>query len=186
MNLLTERSARDAALLVVDMQEKLLPVMDERSRVLGNTLRLIRGAALLGIPVCATEQYPKGLGSTVPEIASLIPTRGSKLTFSCCKLPEIVEQLHGRGVKHVTVVGIETHICVAQTTLDLLRMGFAVGIPADAVSSRFKLDWEFALRRMEHAGAMVTSTEAVLFEWIGTADSPKFKEISALIKTPLT
>jgi len=185
MNLLTERTARDAALIVVDMQEKLLAVMNDRSRVVGNTLRLIQAASVLKIPVHGTEQYPKGLGPTIPEIAELIPNRGSKLTFSCCKLPEIVEQLHGRAVRHVTVAGIEAHICIAQSALDLLRMGFSVTVPADAVSSRFPLDWEFALRRLEHAGAVVSTTEAILFEWIGTADSAHFKEISRLVKTPV-
>jgi nicotinamidase-related amidase len=182
MNLLDRRSARDAALLVVDVQEKLMALMEDRARVVGNSVRLIRAAALLGIPTWATEQYPKGLGPTVSEIAALISQRSEKLTFSCCGVPELVEQLHGRGIRHVTVAGIEAHVCVAQTALDLLRLGFGVGVPADAVGSRNRLDWELALRRLERAGAVVTSTEAMLFEWLGTADHPQFKAISALVK----
>ncbi len=180
---LTERlTARHAALLVVDMQEKLLAAMREREAVVANTVRLIRGAGEMKIPTWATEQYPKGLGPTVPAIAALIPERPNKLTFQCCAVPQLLEQLYGRHIRHVTIAGIEAHVCVAQTALELLDLGFRVQIAADAVTSRNAIDREFTLRRMEAAGAVVSTTEAILFEWLETADRPEFKAVSQLVK----
>jgi nicotinamidase-related amidase len=173
---------RHGALLVVDLQEKLLPLIPGSELVVANTVRLIKAAQSLGLPVWATEQYPKGLGSTTPSVAGLISHRASKTTFHCCVVGEFVEGLHGLGIRHVTIAGIETHVCVAQTALELLGMGFTVQIPADAVGSRGRLDWEFALRRLEHAGAILSSTEAVMFEWVESSDHPHFKAISALVK----
>jgi nicotinamidase-related amidase len=175
-------TARDGALLVVDVQEKLLPLIRYGDLVVANSVRLARAAAALGVPAWATEQYPKGLGPTVAPLAELFPHRADKTTFHCCACGEVLEQLHGRGVRHVTLAGIEAHVCVAQTALELLRMGFRVQVPADAVASRGTMDWEFALRRLEHAGAVVTTTEAVMFEWAESSDHPQFKAISALIK----
>lgn len=174
--------ARDGGLLVVDVQEKLVARMKYGPLMVANTARLIRAARVLDRPVWATEQYPRGLGPTVPELAGLLPERPEKTGFSCCDVPELVEQLHGRGIRHVTLAGIEAHVCVAQTALELMRMGFLVQVPADAVASRGSMDWEFALRRLERAGAVISTTEAVLFEWIGCSDHPGFKAISALVK----
>ncbi len=170
------------ALLIVDVQEKLLPAIRYREQVVANAVRLVRGARALGLPVLATEQYPKGLGPTVPELAELIPHRPEKTTFHCCSSPELLEQLHGRHVRHVTLAGIEAHVCVAQTALELMRLGFRVQVPADAVASRQTLDWQFALRRLEQAGAVVSSTESALFEWVERSDHPQFRLISDLIK----
>lgn len=175
-------TARNGALLVVDVQEKVLAPIRYRDLVIANAVRLVRGAQILHLPVWATEQYPQGLGPTVPELAALIPHRPAKTTFHCCGAGEIVEQLHARKLNHVTLAGIEAHVCVAQTALELLGMGFRVQVPADAVASRSTLDWEFALRRLEHAGAVISTTEAVLFEWTEHSDRPEFKAISALIK----
>jgi nicotinamidase-related amidase len=166
----------------VDVQEKLLGHIQDRDGVIANSLRLVKVAQLLHMPVWATEQYPKGLGSTIAPIAELIPRRPAKTTFHCCAVPQLLEQLYGRQVRHVTLVGIEAHVCVAQTALELLRLGFHVQVPADAVGSRHKIDWEFALRRIEHAGAIVSTTEAVVFEWTERSDRPEFKAISALVK----
>lgn len=180
---LTERlTARYGGLLVVDMQEKLLAVMKERDAVVENTVRLIQGAKLLEIPVWVSEQYPAGLGPTVPAIADLVSERPAKLSFHCCAVPQILEQLYGRHVRHVTLAGIEAHVCVAQTALELLDLGFHVQIAADAVTSRNRSDWEFSLRRLERARAVVSTTEAILFEWLESADRPEFKAISALVK----
>jgi nicotinamidase-related amidase len=175
-------TARNGALLIVDVQEKVLAPIRYRELLVANAVRLVRGAQALQLPVWATEQYPQGLGPTVPELAALIPHRPAKTTFHCCAVGEIVEHLHGQKIAHVTLAGIEAHVCVAQTALELLRMGFRVQVPADAVASRATLDWEFALRRLERAGAVVSTTEAVLFEWTERADRPEFKAISALIK----
>lgn len=181
---LTERlTAQYGALLVVDVQEKLMPLIADRTLVETNTVRLVKAAQALRIPVWATEQYPKGLGPTVPALAELIPERPAKTTFHCCAVPQLLEQLYGRRIRHVTLAGIEAHVCVAQTALELLGLGFRVQVPADAVSARGKLDWEFALRRLEHAGAVVSTTEAVLFEWTECSDRPEFKLISELVKT---
>src|SRR5512135_1315363 len=181
---LTERlTGQHGALLVVDVQEKLISRILDRERVVANAARLVKAADRLSMPVWATEQYPQGLGPTVPELATLIPHRPTKTTFQCCAVPQLLEQLYGRQIRHVTLAGIEAHVCVAQTALELLRLGFHVQVPADAVGSRHKLDWEFALRRLEHAGAIVSTTEAVLFEWVETADHPEFRAISELIKS---
>ena len=180
---LTERlTARHGGLLVVDMQERLLGVMEAREAVIGNTVRLVRGARLLEIPVWASEQYPRGLGPTVPPIAELIPERPTKLSFHCCAVPRLLEQFYGRHVRHVTLAGVEAHVCVAQTALKLLDLGFQVQVAADAVTSANRIDWEFCLRRLDRAGAVVSTTEAILFEWLESADRPEFKAISEMIK----
>jgi nicotinamidase-related amidase len=180
---LTERlTGQHGALLVVDVQEKLLEHIQDRDGVVANSIRLVKAAQHLHMPVWATEQYPKGLGPTIAPLAALIPQRPAKTTFHCCAVPQLLEQLYGRQIRHVTLVGIEAHVCVAQTALELLGLGFRVQVPADAVGSRHKIDWEFALRRIEHAGASVSTTEAVLFEWTERSDRPEFKAISALVK----
>jgi nicotinamidase-related amidase len=175
-------TARNGGLLIVDVQEKVLAPIRFRDLLVTNAVRLVRGAQILHLPVWATEQYPQGLGPTVPELAELIPHRPAKTTFHCCGVGEIVEHLHAQKLDHVTLAGIEAHVCVAQTALELLGMGVRVQVPADAVASRSKMDWEFALRRLEHAGAVVSTTEAILFEWTERSDRPEFKAISGLIK----
>src|SRR4051794_12919140 len=179
----TERlTGQYGALLVVDVQEKLLEHIQHRDAVVANALRLVKAAQHLAMPVWATEQYPKGLGPTIEPIAALIPQRPAKTTFHCCAVPQLLEQLYGRQIRHVTLVGIEAHVCVAQTALELLGLGFLVQVPADAVGSRHKIDWEFSLRRLEHAGVIVSTSEAALFEWTECSDRPEFKAISALIQ----
>jgi nicotinamidase-related amidase len=182
MRLTERRTSEQGALLVVDVQEKLMARIKHRDLVVANTVRLVRAAEILRLPVWATEQYPQGLGSTVYEIAKLIPERPAKTTFHCCSVPQLLEQLYGRKIRHVTLVGIETHVCVAQTALELLGLGFGVQVPADSVASRSKMDWELALRRLENAGAVVTTAESILFEWTECSDRPEFKAISELVK----
>src|SRR4029077_5187413 len=126
MRLTERRTAQHGALLVVDVQEKLMTRIIDRDMIVAQPVRLLPPAELLGMPVWATEQYPEGLGPTVYELASLIPNRPSKTTFHCCGAPQILEQLYGRQTKHVTLVGIEAHVCVAQTALELLHLGFGV------------------------------------------------------------
>ncbi len=176
--------ATDAALLVVDLQEKLLRVMEQPGRLaVANTVRLVRAAQLLEVPLHATEQYPQGLGPTASEITALISEadREAKMTFHAAT-ESVQAWLVDLGVRDVTLVGIETHICVAQTALELLDLGYRVQVPNDAVAARHERDHQTALERLTHAGATVTSTEAVLFEWIGTAEHPHFKAISALVR----
>ncbi|WP_169976418.1 hydrolase [Tautonia rosea] len=175
-------TAREGGLLVIDLQGKLLDTMRYGDLVVANAVRLIQAAQLLSVPVWATEQYPEGLGSTVAEVQELIPDRPSKRTFHCLGVPGLEERVRERDVRHITLTGIEAHVCVAQTALELIDRGFRVQVPADAVGSRNSMDWEFALRRMERAGAVLTTTEAVLFEWAETSDRPEFKAISALVR----
>jgi nicotinamidase-related amidase len=182
MSAATRLTARDGALLVIDLQERLLPLIAGHEAIQINTIRLIDAARALDLPAFATEQYPKGLGPTVSAVAERLPHRPEKTAFSCCAVPELLEQLHGRGVRHVTLAGIEAHVCVAQTALDLIAQNFLVQVAADAVGSRRRLDWEFALRRLERAGAVVSTTEAILFEWTESSDHAAFKAISRLVK----
>jgi nicotinamidase-related amidase len=142
--------------------------------------RLIDGAKILGMPVAATEQYPKGLGTTAPELAERLNSIPSKLTFSCGGCPGIFRDFHARGVRKILLTGIETHVCVEQTALDLLSDGWSVFVAIDAVGSRFEIDYQTALQRMDSAGATLTTTEAALFEWCRIAGTPEFKQISRL------
>ena len=181
MTIACRMTAKGAALLIIDVQDKLLVKMAKGPLVVANAVRLIQAAKLLGIPVMATEQYPKGLGTTNKAVADLIPNRPEKVAFHCCAVPAILEHLFAHHITHVTLAGIEAHICVAQTALELMTQNFRVQIVADAVASRHEYDAEIALRRLERCGAILTTTEAALFEWTETADHPRFKEISALV-----
>ncbi len=182
MSLTQRLTAEHGALLVVDMQDKLLAAIADRDQVVASAVRLVNAAVLLKLPVAATEQYPKGLGPTAAELQAVIPDRWEKTAFHCCAVPQFLETLYGHHTRHVTLAGIEAHVCVAQTALELMNLGFRVQVAADAVASRHRMDWEFALRRLEHAGAVISTTEAVIFEWTERADCPEFKAISALIK----
>ncbi len=175
-------SRGDAALLVVDVQEKLVPAIAQGARVVWNARRLIDGAKILGLPVVGSEQYPQGLGPTVAELAERLGAVPSKLTFSCGGCPELFDDLQGRGIHKILVCGIEAHVCVAQSVMDLLADGWRVFVAADAVGSRFEVDCRIALGRMDSAGATLTTTEAALFEWCDVAGTPEFKEISRLAR----
>lgn len=172
----------DAALLVVDMQGKLLPLIPGHQRLIWNVRRLIDGAKILSVPIAATEQYPQGLGPTTPELAQRLGTIPAKMAFSSCECGGIFTGWRDGGIWKILVCGIETHVCVGQTVHDLLAEGFRVYVPADAVGARGAIDHEISLRRMDSAGATLTTTEAALFEWCGRAGSPEFKQISQLIR----
>jgi nicotinamidase-related amidase len=173
-----------AALTAVDLQERLLPAIFERERVIQNSARLIRGAAILRVPVLATEQYPKGLGKTVPEIrdalAGVVPIE--KTAFSACGATGFVEALKSKQISSVLLYGVEAHVCVCQTCLDLLEAGFHVFVAADAVSSRTKENYQIGLQRMRDAGAVIVSTEMALFELLGSAGAEEFKKVLELVK----
>ncbi|MEX0701751.1 MAG: hydrolase [Planctomycetales bacterium] len=176
-------SRRAAQLLIVDVQVKLVPAIPVREKLIGNCRRLIEAARLFGIPVAATEQYPRGLGGTVPELAELLDDVPGKLRFSCAEALNwgpAGERADDRW--QVIVAGMEAHVCVLQTVFDLLSLGYRVYVVADAVASRGKLDWKIALERMAAGGAVVTTTESVLFECCEAAGTPDFKEISRLVK----
>jgi hypothetical protein len=178
-------SIGDTGLLVVDMQGKLLTMIAGHERVTWNCRRLIDGAKLLGIPVSGTEQYPQGLGPTTSVLADRIGPMPSKKLFSARECAEIIHAWRDQGIFKVLVCGIEAHVCVQQTVLDLLGEGFRTFVAVDAIGSRSSLDAEVAVRRMDASGATITTTEAALFEWCETAAHPQFKAISALVKETL-
>lgn len=175
-------SRHDSALLVVDIQTRLVDALAPLPTLIWNVRRLLDGAQALSVPFAATEQYPRGLGPTVAPLAERLGAIPSKLMFSCRERHEIFESWKERGIFKILVVGIETHVCVQQTVLDLLGAGFRVWVAVDAVASRFPLDRDTALRRMESSGATLTTTEAALFEWCEVAGTPEFKIISQLVR----
>lgn len=178
----TLMSAGDTGLLVIDVQEKLAPKIHGVETLLTNIAFLIDGAKLLGVPIQVTEQYPKGLGKTVPALAALLPAAAEKTAFSCCALPSVADDFRRAARPKVLLCGIESHVCVQQTALDLLALDFRVFIAADAVGSRYPIDHKFALRRLERAGCTITTAEAAVFEWTGGSDHPRFKAISKLVQ----
>jgi nicotinamidase-related amidase len=178
----TKMSPADTALLVIDMQEKLLAKIPGAEALVRNIAFLIDGARLLDVPVLATEQYPKGLGPTAAALAGRLPERPAKVAFSSCAVPSVVEGLRRGGRPKVVLAGIEAHVCVLGTALDLLGAGYHVYLPVDAVASRQPVDQEYALRRLDRAGAILTTSETCVFEWLGGADHPQFKKVSALVQ----
>jgi nicotinamidase-related amidase len=177
-------SASDTGLLVIDVQGKLVTLVPGHERIVWNIGRLIDGAKIFGVRVAATEQYPKGLGATVPELAQRLGPLPAKQTFSCGSVPAIFRDWQDAGVFRVLVAGIETHVCVQQTVFDLLAAGLRVYVAVDAVGSRFDIDHQTALRRMDSAGATLTTTEAAMFEWCQVSGTPQFKELSRLVREP--
>jgi nicotinamidase-related amidase len=169
------------ALLVVDIQEKLLPPIWEKERLVRNAQLLIRVAGILKIPALVTTQYNKGLGNTVPEVAALLPDSPTvdKMMFSCfgsdafCGL---LKRLPGQRTT-VLLCGMETHICVMQTALGALREGYLVHVASDAVSSRTQLNWHIGLERMRAAGAILSSTEMMTYELLRSSGGAAFKEL---------
>jgi nicotinamidase-related amidase len=175
----------DTALLVIDMQERLTPAIPDSARIVWNCRRLLAGAKILGVRAWVTEQNPAKLGPTAPQLAALCTEPvAAKMAFSCGACGEIYAAWRQLGIERVLLCGIETHVCVAQTTLDLLAAGYEVYVAADAVGARGALDHDVALRRLESGGAVLTTVEAALFEWCGQAGTPEFRQISALVKEP--
>jgi nicotinamidase-related amidase len=178
----TQMSAADTGLLVIDVQAKLVPMIVQAERLVNNIAFLLDVARALEVPVLATEQYPRGLGATVPELARRLGDRPDKVRFSSCAVPALVETFQTHGRPKVVLCGIETHVCVLHTALDLLALDFHVFVAADAVGSRYPIDHDTALRRLERAGAVPTTVETCAFEWMGGADHPRFKDVSKLVQ----
>jgi nicotinamidase-related amidase len=175
-------SAEDSALLVVDAQVKLLEIIPQRARIVWNIRRLLDAAEALRVPIAATEQYPDRLSPTVPELRERIGAVPNKLCFSACVCGEIFDAWRADSRYRVLLCGIESHVCIMQTALELAAAGFEPYVAVDAVGSRYAIDYEMALRRMESSGVILTTTETAMFEWCRTADRPEFKKISALAK----
>ncbi|HEY3828985.1 MAG TPA: isochorismatase family protein [Solirubrobacteraceae bacterium] len=165
-----------SALVVVDVQEAFRPYASFEG-VAGACAKLLEAARLMGLPALVSEQYPKGLGSSAPELGLHEEPRLEKTVFSAARADGF--DLEGRS--QVVVCGIETHVCVSQTTHDLLERGVEVHVPADAVGSRHALDYERGLERLERAGAVISTVESVLFELLRTAQAPEFKAVQRLI-----
>lgn len=175
---------KDAAILIIDLQEKLMKAMKDREKVYKNTGLLMAVAKELDIPVVLTEQYPQGLGSTVKEIKDSLPSNYyllEKFKFSAY-VDEMRDILNKIGRKTMVVTGSETHVCVFQTTRDLVEAGYKVHLVADAVCSRFEENYRNGLQLMGNLGAVITNTETVLFDLLEYSNTPEFKAISPLLK----
>jgi len=172
--------------LVIDIQQKLYARMPDKESLLKNSLTLLRGLKALNIPVLFTQQYSRGLGDTVSELtreyagSSFDPIE--KISFSCCGEPDFSERLRKTGKKNIIIAGIETHVCVLQTGIDLINEGYQPVIVEDCVSSRRKTDKQVALRRLLYEGAIISTFESVLFELLQKAGTEEFKTISKLVK----
>jgi nicotinamidase-related amidase len=177
---------KQCALIVIDIQEKLLPPIFRKEQLVRNAQLLIRLAGILKIPTLMSTQYSKGLGNTVPEIATLLPDIQplEKVVFSCFGSDVFCSALKRLPGNRNTVLlcGMETHICVAQTALAALREGYLVHVAADAVSSRTELNWQIGLDRMRAAGAVVSSTEMIIYEALGSSGTNEFKDMLKHLK----
>ena len=171
----------DCLLLVIDIQERLIPVIHQHEEVIHNANILLKGMEILGVPVIVTEQYPKGLGNTCKEILLGEDAKVmEKITFSCLANDYIKESVQSK--KQIIICGVEAHICVLKTALDLLDEGFEVHLITDAVSSRKKENKQVAIERMKQSGVFISSTEMILFQLLDKAGTDEFKLISKLIK----
>ncbi len=172
------------ALLVVDIQERILAVMKSQDTVVQNTLKLIKGFKVLNIPIFYTEQYPKGLGSTTISILKELEGLSAiqKMGFSCSLAGNLFTRLKDNKVSQVVLAGIESHVCIQQTALDLVANDFQVNLAADATTSRNDNDYKFALDRMRAHGIEITTTESILFELLTYSGTDEFKLISKIIK----
>lgn len=168
-------------LCVVDVQEKLLAVMPRGEQVVSRCLRLAEAAGLLAVPAVLTEQYPRGLGCTAPGLAAKLPVPLEKTSFSCCGCDHFQAAIPS-ATEAIVLCGLETHVCIAQTALDLLAEGHTVFLAVDALAARHEIDHDTALRRLEAAGAILTTTEAILFEWCRTADHAQFQAVRMLVR----
>ena len=179
-------SAEQCALVVIDVQEKLLPVMLNRPELVRNCRMLIRLATVLNIPVLLTAQYTRGLGATVPEIAELLPgvKPTEKLEFGCLANEAFCNALHELPGRRTTLLlcGIESHVCVTQTALGALESGYMVHVASDAVSSRTEWNLRTGLERMKEAGCVISSTEMMVFELLQRGGTAAFKEMTQYIK----
>ncbi len=175
-------------LLVIDVQERLLPAMSEPQPALANCMRLVQAAAHLSLPVTVSQQYPKGIGPTVEELRRLLPNGAAvldKLAFSCVRdagLRMRIEQLAADGRDQVLVCGIEAHVCVLQTALEIAATGLSCFVAADATASRVQASKDIAMARMQGAGVTIVTSEMAIFEWLGQAGTADFKALMPLVK----
>lgn len=175
-------TADTCSLAVIDVQDKLLAKFPDAAGLVGSVAFLLDAAALVGVPAFATEQYPKGLGPTSPDLARRLPADiPPKTAFTGCGAAGFLQGLQSARRPNVVLAGIESHVCVSQTAFDLLDAGFRVFLPVDAIGSRHRLDHDTALDRLTRTGCVPTTAEAVAFEWVGDAGHPQFKAFSRLV-----
>ncbi len=177
-------TASECSGLVIDIQDRLFPVMHDRDKLLHRVQLLLDGLKILNIPILVTEQYPKGLGTTLDALVSLLDQANTieKISFSCCGESGFMSALENLDRKRVVICGIEAHVCVLQTVIDLVERGFTPVVVADCISSRNPEDKMIALERMRQEGALITSSESLLFELTNVAGTSQFKSISRLVK----
>jgi nicotinamidase-related amidase len=175
-------SSTNTALVVIDVQERLVPLIGNHLRIIWNISRLIDCAELLQVRTLATEQYPKGLGHTTGALASRLTDIHEKRVFSCRECSHQFETLQTDGIDNLLLAGIESHVCVQQTALDMLSQGFNVFVAVDATGSRNKIDHENAIVRMQMSGVTTTTTESVMFEWCESSTHAQFKAVSKLVQ----
>jgi nicotinamidase-related amidase len=184
-------TAEGAVLLLIDLQQRLMPVIHDQETVVARAVRLAEAARLMDVPVIATEQNPGGLGPTVPPLSAYPQKVLAKTAFSAARAPGLAALLPAAdteagteaGARHdIVIVGVEAHVCVMQTVLDLLALGHGVAVVADAVGSRDPGDWAAALNRARQHGAEIVTSEMVLFEWLRDSQHPKFREVQKLLK----
>jgi nicotinamidase-related amidase len=174
----------DSLLLIIDFQAGMLKVINSWEKVAGKVNQLIQTANILGIPILLTEQYKKGLGETHPEILREIksPVVCQKEHFSACMEPDFLSAIHSFRRNKIIVVGMETHVCVLQTCLDLIKAGFQIHLVADAVASRIKENRDIAIDLLRQAGAIISSTEIVIFQWAYRANTKNFRKILPVVR----
>ena len=177
-------TTENTLVLAIDFQARMMPSINDNVELARKAAIFIEGCRILGVPIITTQQYTKGLGETIPEVAKALgefePV--DKITFSCCGNEEFREKISQSGRKNVMVTGVEAHICVQQTVFDLISAGYYVYVIADCIGSRYETDRHYAEKLMEKAGAVFTTSESALFEMLYSADHPKRKEISNLVK----
>ena len=175
---------KETAAVVIDIQEKLFPHIHEGEKLLQNCLKLVEGLNVLSVPLIITQQYTHGLGPTLQPLIKVFPEfkYTEKLSFSCCDEPAFTEQVTSLGKRNIILCGIETHVCVLQTCIDLLEAGLTPVVVQDCVSSRKPDDKLIAIERMRQEGAIITSMESILFELTRRAGSETFKSISGIVK----
>lgn len=174
----------DTVALLIDVQDRLLPAINKGDEMLAATVRLIKGLQILEVPVVAVRQYPKGLGDIPPQLREVLGeyAPSDKVTFSAWDTEEISRRIQSLGKKNLIVFGTEAHVCVLQTVIDFIAAGYNVALVVDCVGSRQPYDREIALRRAEKEGALLTTSESILFELLRKAATDRFKQISALVK----
>ncbi|MBN1848073.1 MAG: hydrolase [Deltaproteobacteria bacterium] len=176
--------SQNTGLLIIDVQEKLIPAINQKERIIDNIKKLIRLSELFNLPVILTEQNPDKIGSTLSEVKESLPAYEpiSKLHFNCCEVDAFKESIESKKLENLIISGVETHICVFQTAMALLKNGYHVQVPQDAVGSRTDENWQVGLHLMRDAGAIVTSTETIIYQILKQAGTDEFRKMLKVIK----